>query len=151
MLLAKNFLVLAVLTAGVHNASASNNLRAVERDLYGYDSPYSESVTIQQNTYQEKKPNDKKMKPKYKVYNVSKGMSSEDSSFEDSAPSRGGTKKKTATIITRKPRPYKRPSNWIGDGHSKPPTLRPVEPVVTPQPDWKDDGFEPVVTPVPTE
>jgi hypothetical protein len=194
MLLAKNFLVLAVLTTGAYNASASNNLRAVERALYGYDSPYSESVTIEQNTdtEKEKKKDDTKIKGvsslqsssedssseessyigskgnvnynhgyskgsinehKYKVYGLSKGSYPPN---EDSAalqpPGREGTKKKTATIITRKPRPYKRPSNWVGDGHSKPPSRAPVEPIETPQPtDWKGDGFEPVVTPQPTD
>ena len=189
MLIAKNLVALALVATGVCNAastsSSKKNLRIADRDLYGYDSPYTESVAIQESG---KNKDSEKIKGTSSSgdYNYGYSMGSSIggsaypkykgsySSSEDSAQLRPGgrtknTKKNAAPVITRKPRPYKKPSNWNGDGHkpSKKPTPAPVEPVVTPEPtdywkddgfvvtpqptDWKDDGFEPVVTPQPTD
>ena len=171
MLLAKNFFVLVFLTAGVCDAIKSSDrdthLRTTRRDLYGYESPYTESVVVKENKMKDDKEDSPKMKgaaSNVMHFAVSSsedyGYSSKYSSSEDSTASqvasrgRGSVKKKkTSPIITRKPRPFKKPSNfvvWKGDGYkpTNKPTKAPIEPVVTPQPTWSDDGY--IYTPEPT-
>ena len=171
MLLARNLFVLAFLTTGVCDAinlsDRDKHLRSAGRDLHGYTSPYTESVEIEDNKkikgtasnvmhFKVSSSEDYSYnKGRYQVYGRgSKGSysSSEDSAaFQMASRGRGRVKnKKTSPVTTRKPRPYKKPSNfvWNGDGYkpTNKPTKAPIEPVVTPQPTWSDDGHTPEPT-----
>jgi len=177
---AKNLIALVALISDVctasHSVDTKKNLRITERNLYGYKSPYTESVEIKENMDEMKiKSVSNVMHFSAKDYVNSKGSSGTYSSrgssnvknYEYSKGSissslqgrikrgNGQMKNKTAATITnRAPRPFKR---WNGDGHepSNNPTHAPVEPVVTPEPTvWSGDAhapeLEPVVTPKPT-
>ena len=168
------------------NPSGRNNLRpehAKERHLYegGKDEKMaSVSNTMHFKELSSSEDYSYKKRPSHNKYKVYKGSyASEDAAFEKG---RAEVKnKKKALIVTRKPRPYKKPSSWSGDGYkpSNKPTPSPIEPIESPEPttswygdaytevptpspiepiespeptiSWKDDGFEPVLTDPPTQ
>ena len=188
MLLVRNLIAMTALAVAcvAINPSGSNNLRpehANERHLYE-EWKEKQKMTHESNTmYFNEPPSSEdysyKKRLSYNKYKVYKGSyTSEDTAFK-----RDGVKvknKKKTLIVTRKPRPYKKPSSWNGDGYpsnkptpfpiepiespepttswhgdayTKAPTPSPFEPIESPEPttSWKDDGFEPVVTDPPTQ
>jgi hypothetical protein len=179
MLIVKNLIVLALLTGGVgavdpHNR---NNLRASERNLYGYDSPYTESVVVEEVStvaVEEKmKIDGEKIKGKSNIMHFSPSNQSY-SKGSSNYNNHGYSKGSTPSLIKYQTYGLSKGSKGSDSSSEEvPQLLRPdrvqvknkkTSPVTTrkprpyKKPSWSSDGHkpptrapvEPIVTPEPT-